>query len=1132
MQASLVAIGLLACFPAWAELPFVNFENHPVHALDLSPDQRTVAISHTADQRVQFMDVSSSEPILIGSVLVGVDPVSVRFRSDTEIWVVNHVSDSISIIDPQSRQIKRTLATADEPYDVVFAAGKAFVSCSQANRVQVFELDNLSANPVNLEIKGEDPRALALSPDGRFVYAAIFESGNASTVLQGGIARNGESVLANVVSDTRGPYGGQNPPPNRGTIFFPAVNPQTTPPKVSLIVKRDAEGRWRDDNNGDWSRFVSGDLASLTGRVQGWTVLDHDIAVINTQSLELSYVTGLMNTVAAIAVKSSGELTAVGTEATNQIRFEPNLNGRFIRAQLARISTLGVKTLSDLNPHLDYLVPRVAQAQRTQAIGDPRALVWNADGTRAYVVGMGSNNVIVIGANGERIGDPIRVGEGPTAIQLDAARSRLYVWNHFEASLSVVSLQNLSEQSRTKVFNPLPEAIKAGRAMFYNTQLTSGLGQASCASCHVDGRMDKLAWDLGDPSQAPSAFDQNCVTVRVGACQAFHAMKGPMTTQTMQDIIGHEPLHWRGDRRGIEAFNPAFVDLLGDDQPLTTSQMRAFKDFLRTLSFPPNPYRKPDNSLPTDLALKGQHTSGRFSMRGLPLPNGNAVRGLDLYVNQFLDSAFRCASCHTLPTGMAVNGSVLASILNFPLGNGSMPMGPEGENHLGIVSTDGFTNVSMKVPQTRNMHEKVGAEFSQRESLSGFGFAHDGSVGSMADFFSANLFSVTSDQDVADLVALNMAFAGSDFPISNPALSAPAPTSLDAHAGVGLQTDVNGSPAELSQLQLAQARLGKLDLIVATNQSNYAFDRVSDRFLPADGAAGINLASLLAFGRQTWTSVSPGLAKRLALDRDGDGVFDQAELLQGSNPADAASKTTRALAGMWYNPARSGHGFDVQYVGEVMFITWFTYDNDSKPTWYTAVATPIIATGVQRFNAPMTRFVWNKQSNQPEGSVVGELEFSFTRKDQGSVRWRIGNSTGTEAIVPLIQQANVIKNRTGNWYNPAESGWGLGMYTQGEVNFTLMYFYEGNGQPVWVVGTAPEGDHVEFQMQSLRGPCPSCTYLAPTLAPAGSLTLDFTALRALRISCDVSANTSTERFIRGPLMLTPLSSPVSNFQWQ
>ena len=34
-------------------------------------------------------------------------------------------------------------------------------------------------------------------------------------------------------------------------------------------------------------------------------------------------------------------------------------------------------------------------------------------------------------------------------------------------------------------------------------------------------------------------------------------MKGPMTTQTMIDIIGHEPHHWRGDRDGLEEFADA-----------------------------------------------------------------------------------------------------------------------------------------------------------------------------------------------------------------------------------------------------------------------------------------------------------------------------------------------------------------------------------------------------------------------------------------------------------------------------------------------------------------------------------------------------------------------------------------------
>lgn len=31
--------------------------------------------------------------------MVGIDPVSVRFRTNNELWVVNHISDSVSVVD-------------------------------------------------------------------------------------------------------------------------------------------------------------------------------------------------------------------------------------------------------------------------------------------------------------------------------------------------------------------------------------------------------------------------------------------------------------------------------------------------------------------------------------------------------------------------------------------------------------------------------------------------------------------------------------------------------------------------------------------------------------------------------------------------------------------------------------------------------------------------------------------------------------------------------------------------------------------------------------------------------------------------------------------------------------------------
>ncbi len=35
----------------------------------------------------------------VRSVPVGLEPVAVAARSETEVWVVNHLSDSVSIVD-------------------------------------------------------------------------------------------------------------------------------------------------------------------------------------------------------------------------------------------------------------------------------------------------------------------------------------------------------------------------------------------------------------------------------------------------------------------------------------------------------------------------------------------------------------------------------------------------------------------------------------------------------------------------------------------------------------------------------------------------------------------------------------------------------------------------------------------------------------------------------------------------------------------------------------------------------------------------------------------------------------------------------------------------------------------------
>ena len=215
LRLALFATTLLASSPA--QTGFVNWETPHVHPLERGPGQWLLAVN-TPDGRLEVFEATDDGLVALFAVSVGVDPVSVRYRGAHEAWVVNQLSDSVSIVDLASRNVVATLATEDEPADVVFSRDRAYVSCSQANSVLVFDLEDLTAAPRRVAIDGEDPRALAVGPSGE-VYAAIFESGNGTTVLGGGIDPAQAGTLAfppNVVDHPSGPWAGVNPPPNAG----------------------------------------------------------------------------------------------------------------------------------------------------------------------------------------------------------------------------------------------------------------------------------------------------------------------------------------------------------------------------------------------------------------------------------------------------------------------------------------------------------------------------------------------------------------------------------------------------------------------------------------------------------------------------------------------------------------------------------------------------------------------------------------------------------------------------------------------------------------------------------------------------------------------------------------------------
>ncbi len=903
MRAFLISAGFLLAVSGRALAgvsndSFANWETPPVHPVALSPDGSRLVVCNLPDNRIEVFGVNKGVLVSMGSVAVGLDPCTVRFRTADEVWVANFISDSISVVSLTGMRVVATIPTANEPSDIVFAGApvRAFVSCPQPGLVQVFD-PATRAVVASLPIDGNRPKAMATRPDGKKVYVAIFESGNRTTIIGSGVGLG--FPIPSPVDFPEGPHGGENPPPNSGTNFVPPFNPalptDEPAPRSGLIVRKNDANRWMDDNGGDWTSYIGGTNAPFTGRPVGWDLQDHDLAVIDASTFALSYASGLMNICMDVAVNpASGKPTVVGTDALNQIRFESVLRGIFVRTELASVDPVSLSPrVADLNPHLDYSAATTSQAARDKSIGDPRGIIWSADGKHGYVTGMGSDNVVILDSEGRRDGANavIALDHGPTGMALDERAHRLYVLNRFSATISVVDTDARKVVRKVPLFDPTPDAIRLGRPALYDTHKTSGLGQASCGSCHVDARFDRLAWDLGDPTGAMKPLtNAGFGRFPPAVTNAFHPMKGPMTTLTLQDIVGHEPLHWRGDREGLEQFDQTFTNLQGAATGLKPEEMQSFKDFLGTVRFAPNPFRTLNNTLPTSLALPGQRALGRGNLPlGAPLPNGNATTGLTLFRQTFALNG--CAICHAPPSGVGTdlhwNGASW----------GPVATGPNGEHHAASAAGERTSVLPFKIPSLRHLDEKMGMDFLSTTNRSGFGYFHDGSVDTLARFVQDS-FGIRDDQKTADIIAFLMSFVGSDLPPGSvtDGEHPPGMPSLDTHAAVGRQITINGpGPAPFidSILALATPAGSRVDVVVKGykegiprgwyfNRTNLLFQ--SDR--ASETLTASALRSLAAVGNElTYTVVPRGSGRRIGIDRDDDGRFDRDELDHGTDPA-------------------------------------------------------------------------------------------------------------------------------------------------------------------------------------------------------------------------------------------------------
>jgi len=912
---------------------FTLFESGQVRPLALAADGSRLYAVNTPDDRLEIFDVGEAGLQHTASVPVGMEPVSVAVRSAGEVWVVNHLSDSVSVVDVASPtpRVVRTLLVGDEPRDIVFAgagSGRAFITTAHrgqqrtsaslsgvpgagdpqlttagVGRADVWVFDAaapgtvLGGRPLAIvTLFGDTPRALAVSPDGGTVYAAVFQSGNQTTVISEGAVCNGFTSASTCVRQGQTMPGGL---PGPSTNFAGENAPET-----GLIVRRDAGGVWRDPLGRNWSNAVR------------FTLPDEDVFAIDAGTLTQTAVyTGVGTTLFDMAVNPvTGALYVSNTEARNEVRFEgpgifgsTTVQGHLAESRVTVVDAGGVAP-RHLNKHIDYDELPAAPGVKEHSLATPAGLAVSPDGNTLYVAAFGSGKIGVFDTASLEddsfdpevdSADYLSVGGGPTAIVLDPNRPRGYVLTRFSNAVETVDLDSGDQVDRDQLHNPEPASVVAGRPFLYDANLTSSNGEASCSSCHIFGDNDQLAWDLGNPDDVVTAnpipinlaiaISSGVVVLPApingtGDIREFHPMKGPMTTQTLRGMDGSGAMHWRGDRsnppgtpasafdevRSFNNFNVAFPGLVGREDELDPADMQRFTDFALQLTLPPNPVRALDNS------LNAAQQRGFNFYFGPRLSDGTAGE----FFGQQL--GFTCEGCHRLDPAQKFFGTD---------GKASF------ENEQQII----------KIPHLRNMYTKVGMfgvldvagvaalnQPHQGRQIRGFGFLHDGSVDTLFRFFKADVFSNTAiggsgvgfrnDGDRTDIVSFMMAFPSNLAPVvgqqitldsTNAAVVNPRLDLLEARAAVA-ECDV------VVRGVIAGEQRGWVRLVGGTYQS----DRVADA--PVSSSALRALAATA--GRAlTYTCVPPGAGTRSGVDRDEDGFYDRDELDENTDPADAES---------------------------------------------------------------------------------------------------------------------------------------------------------------------------------------------------------------------------------------------------
>jgi YVTN family beta-propeller protein len=350
-------------------------------------------------------------------------------------------------------------------------------------------------------IVGDDPRTLAITPDGGHALVANYGDRTVSAI---DLSAFEEVSLWPVGAK---PYG----------IVTDGVNAYVTEFGTGKLrsIKLSSGSTLGEIDAGAFPAGVALDLYGA--RLLVTHMFDGDITIVETSSFTSQMVisTGLDNNVSqSISVSPDGTRAYVPQTRSNVSNLELSFDSTVF--PVVNVVNLDVPALISKD--------RITLDTADEPVNLPFAVAITPESDRAFVLNSGSDAVSVINLETNRGVAHLAVGSNPRGIVMSPDGTRAYVNNVLDGTLSVIDTAGLSVVETVVLTDiPLDPQILLGKQIFNSAAdpVLSTDGWISCASCHFDGGLDQRTWlGLSD---------------------------GPRNTQALFGVGETLPIHWSGD---------------------------------------------------------------------------------------------------------------------------------------------------------------------------------------------------------------------------------------------------------------------------------------------------------------------------------------------------------------------------------------------------------------------------------------------------------------------------------------------------------------------------------------------------------------------------------------------------------